>query len=185
MGNIVIESYPVFVLSLIAIGILVWEAVSFFKFKGKVIVPAKVPAQNILFAILAVLMCYIILTNYGASMSTYILCGVFVVEFVIFSQLACGVTEEGFVIQGMLSRFDKMRYYNVDTETAQKPRIRVGLGFSEKYIEVEEDKVELIKAYMFKFNVPDFEEYVELKKIARMKAMEERNRQENVKNKKK
>ena len=75
--------------------------------------------------------------------------------------------------------------YNVDTETAQKPRIRVGLGFSEKYIEVEEDKVELIKAYMFKFNVPDFEEYVELKKIARMKAMEERNRQENAKNKKK
>jgi len=85
----------------------------------------------------------------------------------------------------MLSRFDRMRYYNVDTQTAQKPRIRVGLGFSEKYIEVEEDKVELIKAYMFKFKVPDFEEYVELKKLQRQRDLEERRRKEEAKGKKK
>ncbi|MBQ6867390.1 MAG: hypothetical protein IJO16_01805 [Clostridia bacterium] len=185
MGGIIISNYYVFVLYLIAIGILIWEIASFFKFRNKVIVPAKVPAQNILFAILAVLMCYIILSNYGAYTSTYVLCGMFVLAFIIFSQLACGVTEDGFVIQGMLSRFDRMRYYNVDTQTAQKPRIRVGLGFSEKYIEVEEDKVELIKAYMFKFKVPDFEEYVELKKLQRQRDLEERRRKEEAKGKKK
>ena len=185
MGDIIIENYYVFLLYIIAAGILIWEATSFFKFKGKVIVPAKVPAQNILFIILSVAMCYIIISNYGAYMATYVLCGIFVLAFVIFSQLACGVTEEGIVIQGMLSRYDRMRYFNVDVQTAQKPRIRFGLGFSEKYVEVEEDKVELIKAYMFKYKVPDFEEYVMLKKLQRQKALEEQRKKNEAKANKK
>ena len=88
--------------------------------------------------------------------------------------LNCGLTEKGIVVQGILSKYDRIRYYTFDFKTAKNPRLRFGLGFQEKFLEVEEDKVELIKAYFYKYRVPSFEEYIELKKEAKKKEDEKR-----------
>lgn len=173
MGDIIINNYYVLILGLIVAAIFIWELQSFIRTKNKVIIKAKVPSQNIMFIILAALFCYIILHNYGMYLDTYVLCALYVAAFGLAMLLRSGVMEDGIVIQGFIYKYSRLRYYNVDTETGLKPRVRFGLGLQEKFFEVEPDKIELLKAYMFKYKVLDFEEYVEIKKAQRKAKMEE------------
>ena len=134
------------------------------------------PSQNITFPILAVLFCYIILNNFGAYTETYILCGLYLIIFTFVLFLNCGIADAGIVVQGILSRYSRIRYYTFDVVTARKPRLRFGLGFQEKFLEIEEADIELAKAYFYKYEVPSFEEYVILKKEAKRKEMEKKNK---------
>lgn len=185
MGDIIIGNYYVLILFVIVAAIFIWEASSFIRTRNKVIIKAKVPSQNILYPILAAAFCYIILHNYGMYLDTYVLCALYVAAFAVAMFLRSGVMEDGIVIQGFVYKYSRLRYYNVDTETSSKPRVRFGLGLQEKFFEVESDKVELLKAYMFKYNILDFEEYVALKKEQRKKKMEEAASKSDIKKKKK
>ena len=173
MGDLEVNYY-VLILFVVGALFLAWEVFSFLRFKSKIVVKAKMPSQNITFPIIAVLFCYIALKNLGIKAETIALCALYVVIFVFALFLNCGLTEKGIVVQGILSKYDRIRYYTFDFKTAKNPRLRFGLGFQEKFLEVEEDKVELIKAYFYKYRVPSFEEYIELKKEAKKKEDEKR-----------
>lgn len=174
MGDIVIDNYYVMILYIVAAAFLIWEIFTLLRFKGKLIVGGSMPSQNITFPILAVLFCYIILKNFGMNAQTLILCAVYVFIFVLALFLSCGITDLGIVVQGVLSKYERVRYYTFDVNTAKKPRLRFGIGFQEKFLEIEEKDAELIKAYFYKYNVPSFEEYVILKKEQKRKELEKR-----------
>lgn len=167
--NGITVNYDLFILFCVGVLFLLWEAATLLRFKGKVVVKGFMPSAKIAFAVAGVIFIWVFYQRFGLVWDSIVVMVLYMGVLLGAMFLNCGITERGVVIQGMLSRYERIRYYNIDVTTAINPRVRIGVGFSERFLEIPKEQAELVRAYFIKHKVLSFDEYVERKKAEAVK----------------
>lgn len=158
--------YYLIIMAIIAMGLLAFELISLVGTKGKILVIGRMPSQKITFPILGIIFIYIFVENFGINPYSLGVAIIYVAIFVLATMLKNGMTERGIVVQGIMSKYEKVRYYVVDTQTAKNPRVRMGLGFQEKFIEMSEENANKARALFESKGVVTFSEYKKVRNVA-------------------
>ena len=162
--NGIMVNFDLFILFIVGLLFLLWEGLTFLRFKGKVLVKGYMPSAKIAFAIAGVIFIWVFYKKFGLAWDSIVTMALYVVVLLGAMFLNCGITDRGVVIQGLLSRYEKIRYYNIDVSTAANPRVRIGTGFTERFLEIPKEQAELVRAHFIKHEILSFDEYVALKK---------------------
>ena len=147
---------PIWILvGIVAIWLLASMAVSHRHIK----VHGDVAMKKIAVAIFIVLSALVIIFRYGPSTTNLLLILAMAAVGVLSLCLKHGLGDKGVYMNGRLLKYEKMNYYHIEFTDSFGTKIRFNSLAKDFSLTFPTDKVEVVKAYMTKYDVTPFELY--------------------------
>ena len=144
----------------ILLGIVaIWLLASMVLTHRHIKVHGDVAMKKIAIAIFVVLSALVIIFRYGPSTMNLLLILAIAALGALSLCLKHGLGDRGVYMNGRLLKYEKMQYYHIELTDSFGTKIRFNSISKDFSLTFPEDKVELVKAYMVKYDVTPFELY--------------------------
>ena len=122
-------------------------------------VHGDVAMKKIAISIFVVMSAVVILFRYGFTVPNLLLVLAMAAVGALSLCLKHGLGDKGVYMNGRLLKYEKMAYYHIELTDSFGTKIRFNSLAKDISLTFPEDKVELVKAYMVKYDVTPFELY--------------------------